>query len=64
MAMGLLKFVVFACGLVYMLASMTSRPDLRTMFYPCLCTLAVIDLLPFNKNYSRQITEPFQRPEW
>jgi hypothetical protein len=61
--MGLGKFVVLGLGLVYLLATLARRPDLRPVFFPCLCTLLLIDLIPFNKNYSRQITEAFARPD-
>jgi hypothetical protein len=61
--MGLWKFVVLGLGLVYLVATLSRRPNLRPVFCPCLCTLLLIDLLPFNKNYSRQITEAFVRPD-
>ncbi|HEY7428805.1 MAG TPA: YfhO family protein [Gemmataceae bacterium] len=57
------EFVVLGLGLVYLLATLSRRPDLRPLFCPCLCTLLLIDLIPFNKNYSRQITEAFARPD-
>lgn len=63
LALGLGKFVTLGLALVFLLATLTRRPELRPLFCPCLCTLLLIDLLPFNKNYSRQITEAFARPE-
>jgi hypothetical protein len=63
LAMGLLKFIVLGLALVYVLATLARKPDLRPLFCPCLCTLLLIDLLPFNKNYSRQVTEAFERLE-
>jgi hypothetical protein len=63
LAMGLGKFVVLGLGLVYLLATLFRRPELRPVFCPCLCTLLLIDLIPFNKNYSRQITEAFARTD-
>src|SRR5262249_10842246 len=63
LTMGLGKFVVLGLGFVYLLTTLSRRPDLRPLFCPCLCTLLLIDLLPFNKNYSRQITEAFVCPD-
>jgi hypothetical protein len=60
---GTFKFLVLGLGMVYLLLSMSRRPDLRPVLLSSLCTLLLIDLLPSNKNYSRQIREPFAHLE-
>lgn len=59
MAVGMFKFAVLGSGVVYLLTSLARRPDLRPLLFPGLCALLVVDLLPYNKNYTRQITEAF-----
>ena len=60
-SLGIVKFIIlFACCFELLFRSRYA-PTLRPYFFVLLCAVLLIDMLPFNRNYSRQVTNPFKK---